>query len=121
MAKSDTSVNDEILTILRSLQKKQSEIEGRLDALEEHLGNTLLPSKGSVSPAIQDTLITLQKLAGPDRWVSIRQISEETKRSIQTEESYARRLNQLGIIKRQAFVSTRGDAKRREYRYRPKG
>jgi hypothetical protein len=119
MVKSGTSDN-EILRILKSLQEKQTKVEKRLDALEEHLESFLMPAKGSISPAIQDTLITLQRLAGPDRWISVRQISDETKRSIQTEENYARKLHQLGIVKRQAVISSRGVTKRREYRYRPK-
>jgi hypothetical protein len=120
MAKSNTSATDEILKILKSIQEKQTKMEHRLDALEEHMENVLLPTRRRISPALQDTLIAVQKLAGPDRWVSIPQISEETKRSIQTEEGYARKLDQLGIIRRQAFITSRKDKKRREYQYRPK-
>jgi len=120
MAELPTSVNDKILKILESLQEEQKRIEKRLDALEEHLENLLLPSKRGISPAIQDTLKALQKLAGPAGWVSTQQVSGETRRSIQTEENYVRKLHQLGIVRRQTFASSRGERKRREYRYRPK-
>jgi hypothetical protein len=131
MTELTNSSTDEMLKILkllqtkvdqveRKLEERQSQMEQRLDALEEHLGDSLLLTRKRVSPARQDTLTVIQKLAGPDSYVSIRQISEKTKRSIQTEESYARDLHQMGIIRRQPFVSLRGNKKRREYRYRPK-
>ena len=118
----------EIVKRLDTIEKQFKRVRGELkqirrkvDALEVHLEGEVAPYGRKVTPAVEETMIAIKKLAGPGKWVSLRQLSEETKRSLPTEATYVKYLYDNKILQRRSSYSFSRTGRRvRIFVYRPK-
>jgi len=100
-----TELRQEMEKGFRLIKNQLKEVNRRLNALEEHLGNKISPPGKKVSPAIEETMIAIEKLTGLDNWASVREISKETRRSLPTEATYIKYLYENGIVVRRPSYS----------------
>ena len=105
-----TELRREMEKSFRLIKNQLKEVNKRLDAFEEQLGNKISPPGKKVSPAIEETMIAIEKLTGLDSWTSVREISKETKRSLPTEATYMKYLyeNEIAIRRPSYSHSTNG-------------
>jgi stress response protein YsnF len=107
-----TELRREMEKGFRLIKNQLKEVSTRLNALEEHLGNRISPPGKRVSPAIEETMVAIERLTGLDSWASLREISKETKRSLPTEATYLKYLYENGIAVRKPSYSNSTSGRR---------
>lgn len=110
--------------IAKKIDGRIEKVEDRLDGVEDQLEDRISPPVTKITPALEETLVAIEELTdahSPAQWVTIPEISERTKRSVPTEESYAKFLHDNGILVRRALYTRSRQGRRvRRYGYKPK-